>query len=168
MHNVLFLSHEPTAAPGRAEFYELCLDPLNDEQEQVTHVREIHGWWDNETGRVVVDETQVEQAASFPTFGEALNVFVRRRQFRIDTGFRHLFRWHPLTGAPAFHMELGMMAGPQPAALTDAAPALIRAKRDFTPSIAKRFREERSDASRPQCEPPVSPATPRRAAAVYP
>jgi len=78
MHNVLFLSHEPTTAPGRAEFYELCLDPLNDEQEQVTHVREIHGWWDNETGRVVVDETQVEQAASFPTFGEALNVFVRR------------------------------------------------------------------------------------------
>ncbi|HEY1903326.1 MAG TPA: hypothetical protein VGG56_12885 [Terracidiphilus sp.] len=109
MQNALFQTHEPTAVRGRAEFYDLSLSQRDGAGRQITVVREAHGWWDNGAGRATVDGAQT-QSATFTSYSEALDVFFRRRLVRIGSGFRHSFRWHPISGVPAFHIQVGVEA----------------------------------------------------------
>jgi len=109
MQNALFQTHEPTATPEQAEFYDLSLSQRDRAGHQLVVVREAHGWWDNETGRAMFEEAQT-QSAMFTSYSEALDVFFRRRLVRIGSGFRHSFRWHPISGVPAYHIQVGMEA----------------------------------------------------------
>jgi hypothetical protein len=109
MQNALFQTHEPTAAAGRVEFYDLSLSQRNQAGDQFVVVREAHGWWDNETRQAMLEEVQT-QSATFTSYSEALDVFFRRRLIRIGSGFRHSFRWHPISGLPAYHIQVGMEA----------------------------------------------------------
>jgi hypothetical protein len=112
MQDVLFQTDKPTAAPGRAEFYDLSMIHIEIAGRRVSFVTEVHGWWDNHTARAVFDEDTTMQTRAFATPGEAFERYCRQRLARIKGGFKHAFMWHPISGAPAENRRFGAAEEP--------------------------------------------------------
>jgi hypothetical protein len=106
MQDVLFKTDKPTATAGQVEFLELCLLQQDIAGQRVNFVREIRGWWDNETQRALLDEEKRLQSEPIRTYSEALERYCRRRLEYINGGFTHSFIWHPISGVPAFYKQL--------------------------------------------------------------
>jgi hypothetical protein len=148
MHSVLFLTPDPNAAQGRQEFYDLSLTRLKGAGHAMV-VLETHGWWDNEMQRAVMDEAEPAQSAAFSSYGEALNLFIRLRELRIDSGFRHAFRWHPISGAPAFHARVGKRDAPAGVAHEEAANQSVQRARAASPRVKLPASPAQADAEGP-------------------
>jgi len=108
MQNVLFQTDKPTATPGYVEFYDLTLTQEHRDGQLLSLFQEMHGWWDNETNRVVLDDTAPSPPVAFKTFCEALDTYHRCRMHRANSGFKHSFMWHPISGMPAYYMPVDM------------------------------------------------------------
>ena len=104
MQDVLFKTDQPASeTSGQVEFLELCLLQQDIAGQRINFVREIRGWWDNETQQAIRDEERRLQSEPIKTYGEALERYCRRRLEHINGGFNHSFIWHPISGAPAFY-----------------------------------------------------------------
>jgi hypothetical protein len=103
MQDVLFQTDKPTSTPGRVEFYDLCLTQECCDGEFLTEFQETHGWWDNDSKSVIIDESEESKCLTFKTFIEALDVYDRQRTLHAGSGFKHSFMWNPITGEPAFY-----------------------------------------------------------------
>jgi hypothetical protein len=108
MLDVLFQTNEPTAAPGRVEFYDLHLLREDVNGIWVNIVRERHGWWDNESRGIVVDADSESLEKGFNNYSEALAWYCQRRHQHMNRNFIHSFMWHPITGEPAFYKRVEM------------------------------------------------------------
>lgn len=106
MQDVLFKTDQPTATSGPVEFLELCLLHEDIAGQRQIIIREVRGWWDNETKRAFLDEERRLQSEPIKTYGEALERYCRRRLVHIKGGFTHSFVWHPISGVPAFYRLL--------------------------------------------------------------
>ena len=100
MQNVLFKTSEPATAEGMVEFYAVSL-ALHDFTGQLSVVQEIHGWWNNQTGEITIDDRTESEPETFGSFGEAVDRYCALRINRARTGFVHSFTWHCFTGAPS-------------------------------------------------------------------
>jgi hypothetical protein len=105
MQNVLFKISEPTAAEGLVEFYAVSIS-LQDITGQVSAVQEIHGWWSNKTGKVVIDQNFTSEPVAFESFSQAVERYCALRINRAKTGFVHSFSWHCFTGAPTNYKRI--------------------------------------------------------------
>lgn len=105
MQNVLFKTSEPAAVEGSVEFYAVCI-ALQDDTGQVSSVQEIHGWWNNQTGKVTIDESFSADPQTFESFGEAVERYCVLRVKRARAGFVHSFSWHCFTGAPSNYRRI--------------------------------------------------------------
>jgi hypothetical protein len=103
MQDVLFQTDKPTSTQGKVEFYDLSLTQEFCDGQPLCMFQETHGWWDNETKRVIVDESKESQCITFKNFIEALDIYHRQRMLRAGSGFRHSFMWNPITGEPAYY-----------------------------------------------------------------
>lgn len=106
MQDVLFQTDKPTSTQGRVEFYDLCLTQEYCDGEYLNEFQETHGWWDNETKSVIIDDSEESKCMIFKTFIEALDVYDRQRTLRAESGFRHSFMWNPITRAPACYSPI--------------------------------------------------------------
>ena len=113
MQNVLFKINEPTTAEGLVEFYAVSIS-LQDVTGHVSAVQEIHGWWSNKTGKVVIDQGFASEPEPFESFSEAVERYCALRINRARTGFVHSFSWHCFTGAPTNYKRIEIPAPPQP------------------------------------------------------
>jgi hypothetical protein len=108
MQNALFKTDKPTAASGYVEFYDLSLIHEHNDGTLMSVVLEVHGWWDSETNRPIVDDTALSSRLEFKTFCEALDAYHSRRMALAISGFKHSFMWHPLSGMPAYYMPVDL------------------------------------------------------------
>lgn len=104
MQNVLFNTSEPTTAEGLVEFYAVSI-ALQDDTGQVSSVQEVHGWWNNQTGKVTFDEA-LSAEQTFESFGEAVEKYCVLRVKRARAGFVHSFSWHCFTGTPSNYKRI--------------------------------------------------------------
>jgi len=100
MHRVLFKTSEPTAAPGKVEFYNISLSLEDIRGRQISFVHETHGFWSNETGKAWLEGGEKLPPEMFESLGEALARFRTLQTHLAWCGFRHSFSWHPKTGFP--------------------------------------------------------------------
>ena len=105
MQNVLFKTREPATAEGMVEFYAVSLS-LQDFTGQLSVVQEIHGWWNNQTGEVKIDQARRLEAETFQSFSEAVDRYCALRINRARTGFVHSFTWHCFTGVPTNYKRI--------------------------------------------------------------
>ena len=105
MQNVLFKTSEPTTADGMVEFYSVSIS-LQDITGKVSAVEEVHGWWNNQTGKVTFDEAFLSETETFASFGEAVERYCVLRIKRARAGFVHSFSWHCFTGAPTNYKRI--------------------------------------------------------------
>ena len=110
MQNVLFKTSEPTTAEGLVEFYAVSI-ALEDDTGQDSSVQEIHGWWNNQTGKVTIDETFLAEPQTFESFGEAVEKYCVLRVKRARAGFVHSFTWHCFTGTPSNYKRIEIPGG---------------------------------------------------------
>jgi hypothetical protein len=100
MHSALFNTNEPTAATGAVEFYYISLKLQTIEGRKVSFVQETHGWWSNETGKALLDDSFMSQPEEFESFEDAVDRFCQLRVNCAKRGFMHSFSWHPVTRTP--------------------------------------------------------------------
>jgi hypothetical protein len=112
MQNVLFKTSEPTIAEGMVEFYAVSIS-LQDITGHVSTVQEIHGWWSNKTGKVVIDQGFPSEPEAFESFSEAVERYCVLRIDRAKTGFVHSFSWHCFTGAPTNYKRIEIPTQPK-------------------------------------------------------
>jgi hypothetical protein len=111
MQNALFKISDPTAADGVVEFYAVSIS-LQDITGQVSSVQEMHGWWNNQTGKVTIDEEFSSEPEAFESFGEAVEKYCSLRISRARSGFVHSFSWHCFAGAPTNYKRIEMPGEP--------------------------------------------------------
>ena len=110
MQNVLFKTSEPTKTDGPVEFYAVSI-ALQDITGQVSAVQEMHGWWDNQTGKVTVDQAFSPDPETFDSFSAAVERYCVLRIRRARSGFVHSFSWHCFTGAPTNYKRIEIPGG---------------------------------------------------------
>jgi hypothetical protein len=108
MHEILFQTPKPTATNERAEFYDLRIVKHNTAGELSALVREIRGWWDNESKQPFFDEPSLLESEPFPIEWKALDAYFQRRRALAGCGFVHVFNWHPVSGQPASHRRIDL------------------------------------------------------------
>ena len=107
MQDVLFQVARPSEKTERAEFYDLSVSAEQSDGRVVYVFREKHGWWDSTIQHAVFDQALDLPSEVFPTFHEAVERHSRQKLFHTRCGFIHSFNWHPLTGLPAFYLDVG-------------------------------------------------------------
>jgi hypothetical protein len=100
MHKVFFKTSEPTAVPGKVEFYNLSLSLEDIRGRQISFVHQTHGVWSNETGTAWLEGESKRPPEVFESLGEALGRFRALQSYLAWCGFKHSFSWNPQTGFP--------------------------------------------------------------------
>ncbi len=111
MHSVLFNTNEPTGAKGLVEFYYISLSLQTIEGRRVSFVQETHGWWSNETGEALPDDSFMSPREEFESFEAAVDRFCQHRVNCAKRGFMHSFSWHPITHTPTNYKLVELPVG---------------------------------------------------------
>lgn len=112
MQTVLFKTSDPTAADGMVEFYTVSLS-LRDLDLKISIVQEIHGWWNNDTRRAILDPEFSTPPEVFTSFGDAVDRYSAVTANRARTGFVHAFSWDGFVGHPKNYRLIDPAGGPR-------------------------------------------------------
>lgn len=112
MQSVLFKTSEPAAAEGMVEFYIVSLG-LQDINQKVSVVEEIHGWWSNQARKATLDREFASPPEVFGSFGDAIDRYCALRVNRAKAGFVHSFSWDGFVGDPSNYKRIDPSVEPR-------------------------------------------------------